>query len=50
MQILDVRIMKPLTTSYAQEFETWLSSNPGRIVTSSVCESSSGLLIEKQQQ
>jgi hypothetical protein len=43
MQPLYVRIMKPLTTYYAQYIETWLGSNPGRIA------SFSGLLIEKQQ-
>jgi hypothetical protein len=33
MQQLDVGIMKPLTTYYAQEIDTWLGSNPGRVVT-----------------
>jgi hypothetical protein len=33
MQPLDVGIMNPLTTYYAQEIETWLGSNPGCVVT-----------------
>jgi len=33
MQPLDVGFMKPLKTYYAQEIETWLGSNPGRVVT-----------------
>jgi hypothetical protein len=36
MQPLDVGIMKPLKTYYAQEIETWLGSNPGRVVASFV--------------
>ena len=33
MQPLDVGFMKPLKTYYAQEIETWLGNNPGRVVT-----------------
>jgi hypothetical protein len=33
MQPLDVGFSKPLKTYYAQETETWLGNNPGRIVT-----------------
>jgi hypothetical protein len=33
MQPLDVGNMKPLTTYYAQEIETWRGRNPGRVVT-----------------
>jgi hypothetical protein len=33
MQPLDIGIVKPLTTYCAQEIETWLGSNPGRVVT-----------------
>jgi hypothetical protein len=36
MQPLDVGFMKPQKTYYAQETETWLGSNPGRVVTSFV--------------
>jgi hypothetical protein len=33
MQPLEVGFLKPLKTNYAQEIETWLGNNPGRIVT-----------------
>jgi len=33
MQPLDVGFLKPLKTYYAQEIETWLGNNTGRIVT-----------------
>lgn len=33
MQPLDVGFMGPFKTYYAQEIETWLASNPGRVVT-----------------
>jgi hypothetical protein len=33
MQPLDVANLKPLTTYHAQEIETWLGSNPDRVVT-----------------
>ena len=33
LQPLDVGFMKPLKTYYAQVTETWLGSNPGRVVT-----------------
>jgi len=33
MQPLDVGFLKPLKTYYAQEIETWLGNNPGRVVT-----------------
>ena len=36
MQPLDVGLMKPQKTYYAQVIETWLDSNPARVVTSSV--------------
>jgi len=32
MQPLDVGFLKPLKTYYTQEIETWLGSNPGRVV------------------
>jgi hypothetical protein len=33
MQHLGVGFMGPFKTYYAQEIETWLASNPGRVVT-----------------
>ena len=33
MQPLDVGFMGPFKTYYAQEIETWLANNPGRVVT-----------------
>jgi hypothetical protein len=33
MYPLDVGFLKPLETYYAQEIETWLGNNPGRVVT-----------------
>jgi hypothetical protein len=33
MQPLDVGFMKPLRAYHAQEIETWLGNNPGRVVT-----------------
>lgn len=33
MQPLDVAFMGPLKTFYAQEIESWLRNNPGRVVT-----------------
>jgi hypothetical protein len=34
MQLFDVGFLKPLKTYYAQEIETWLCNNPGRIIAS----------------
>jgi hypothetical protein len=39
MQPLDVGFLKPIKTYYAQEIETWLGNNPGRVFTPFVyCE------------
>ena len=50
MQPLDVDFMKPLKTHYAQVIETWLGSNPGRVVASFVVCKLFGVAYKEQQQ